>query len=535
MADPDLVHSLPDLVLLVKRDGTLLSHAGGHAVPELGNRGAGDAFAPAWSRSTEKLVRQLARKAIADRAAVEARFRQGDKRYEVRMTPQSPERALCVIRPALGDGVDWTGEHRQLQLDRRGFLRRFKESISVAALREQPIAVAVLYIEEIADIAQIITTSVSEQIMTKALARLAERPGEPGGEASGCYLGQLGENLLALVVTSADRDAIEAHVAEVCASLREPVEVGDAQFQLTPYAGVSILGVDASSPRVLLDHARAAAAEARRACSGDVFFFSDTMQLRSLARIDIASELRDAIANGAIRLRYAARHDLRTGRRVAWVGYARWLHPLRGEIRPMEFLPVARATGLAISLSRSILGQLPQDFEMLGAHAEEDVRVSIGPLRDHVLHEAFSADLREVLAGAAIPPERIELRVAEQVFVARDTADFRSLHDLGLQFTVDEVGRDAGSLAALARAPVWGLQLDRAWVEALRSDDTARKVCRAGIAMAKALSLTPIATGVDDEAQRDALLELGCRYGLGDLYGGFGENVTPLTPARESA
>jgi EAL domain-containing protein (putative c-di-GMP-specific phosphodiesterase class I)/GGDEF domain-containing protein len=535
MSEPDFIDLLPDLVLLVKRDGTPVAHAGGRAVTELGGRAGGGEFAPAWSRSTATLVRQLARKAIADRAAVEARFRQNDKRYEIRMTPQSPERALCVIRPALGDGVDWTGEHRQLQLDRRGFLRRFKESIAVAALREQPIAVAVLYIEEIADIAQIITTSVSEQIMTKALARLAERTGESADGAPDCYLGQLGENLLGLVVNSADRDAIEARVAEVCASLRERIDVGDAEFRLTPYAGVSILGVDASSPRVLLDHARAAAAEARRACSGDTFFFSDTMQLRSLARIDIATELREAIASGAIRLRYAARHDLRTGRRVAWVGYARWLHPLRGEIRPMEFLPVARATGLAISLSRSILGQLPEDFEALTAKSEPDVRISLGPLRDHVLHEAFASDLRRVLADAAIPPERLELRVAEQVFVARDTADFQSLHELGLQFVVDEVGRDAGSLAALARAPVWGLQLDRAWVEALRSDAIARKVCRAGIAMANALSLTPIATGVDDEAQRDALLELGCRYGLGDLYGEFGEDVTALTPARESA
>ncbi len=530
--------SLPDLVLLVKRDGTPVAHAGGRAVAELGRRRAGEGrgFVPAWSRSTATLVRQLARKAIADRSAVEARFRQSDKRYEIRVSPQSPTRALCVIRPALGDGVDWTGEHRRLQLDRRGFLRRFKESTSVAALREQPIAVAVLSIDEITDIAQIITTSISEQILTAALARLPEGEGAPDDGSPGCYLGQLGDSLLGVVVNSADRDAVEACVAEICTSLREPIEIGGAEFRLTPYAGVSILGVDASTPRVLLDHARAAAAEARRACSRDVFFFSDTMQLRSLARIDIATELRDAIASRAIGLRYAGRHDLQTGRRVAWVGYARWDHPLRGEIRPMEFLAVARATGLAISLSRSILAQLPQDFAALGAQSEADVRISLGPLADHVLHEDFVADLHGALSDAALPPERLELRVAEKVFVARDTDDFRSLHRLGVQFVVDEVGRDAGSLAALARAPVWGLQLDRAWVQALRNDAVARKVCRAGIAMATALSLTPIATGVDDEAQRDALLELGCRYGLGDLYGGFEADAgVALPPARGSA
>jgi EAL domain-containing protein (putative c-di-GMP-specific phosphodiesterase class I) len=368
--------------------------------------------------------------------------------------------------------------------------------------------------------------------MSAALVRLPLRPAD---DSANWYLGQLGENLLALVVESDDRDVIEAAVADICASLREPIAVGDAEFRLTPYAGVSVLGVDASSPRVLLDHARAAAAEARRAVSRNVFFFSDTMQLKSLERLDIARELRDAIANGEIRLRYAGRHDLRTGRLSAWVGYVRWQHPLRGEIRPAEFLRVAQTTGLALNLSRSVLAQLPGDFAALGGSARADVRISLGALRDHVLHEDFVADLRGLLEDRSLPPERLELRIAEKVLVARDPSHFRGLQRLGVQFVVDELGRDVSSLALLARAPVWGLQLDRAWVQALGSDPIALAVCRAGISIAKALSLTPIATGVDDEAQRNALLGLGCPYGIGDLYGGLPQSAAAVLFAAESA
>ena len=540
MSKPELTEALPDLVLLVKRDGTPVAHAGGKAVTELGGSDAAnrERFVPAWSESTAALIRQLTRNAIADRTAVEARFQERETRYDIRVTPQGPDRAMCVIRPVLSSegvdaGVASTGEHPQLRLDRRGFLRRFKESISVAALRERPLALAVVYVDEIADIAEIIATRVSEQIMTTALTRLPLGSGP--GTSPEWYVGQLGENLLALVVHSANREVIEACVASVGASLREPIVIGDAEFHLTPYAGVGILGVDASNPRVLLDHARAAAAEARRAASQNVFFFSDTLQLKSLARIDIARELRDAISSRAIRLRYTGRHDLRTGRKVAWVGYVRWLHPLRGEIRPAEFLRVAQTTGLATSLSRSVLEHLPEDFAALGAQSDADVRISLGALRDHVLHEDFVADLHHFLSDAAMPPERFELRVAEKVFVARDCADFRSLHRLGVQFVVDEVGRGAGSLASLARAPIWGLQLDRAWVSALRSDAVAHNVCRAGIAMAAALGLTPIATGVDDEAQRAALLELGCRYGIGDLYASPDSAMSALPPLAEFA
>jgi EAL domain-containing protein (putative c-di-GMP-specific phosphodiesterase class I) len=183
-----------------------------------------------------------------------------------------------------------------------------------------------------------------------------------------------------------------------------------------------------------------------------------------------------------------------------------------------------------MSLSRSLLAQLPEDFAALSAHSEPDVRISLGALRDHVLHEDFVSDLHEFLSESAVPAERLELRIAEKVFVARHSADFRSLQRCGVQLVIDEVGRDAGSLASLARAPVWGLQLDRAWVGALRTDEVARKVCRAGIAMATTLSLTPIATGVDDEERREALLELGCRLGSGDLYGGVEPGDGELPP-----
>src|SRR5262245_57506821 len=135
MQSPELFDTLPDLVLLVKRDGTPIAHAGGKGVSELGGSTQAGPFVPTWSESTTALVGQLARKAIATRTPAEARFREREEEYEIRVNPQGPDRAICVIRPVLhapaDASLDATGEHRPFQLDRRGFLRRFKESISV--------------------------------------------------------------------------------------------------------------------------------------------------------------------------------------------------------------------------------------------------------------------------------------------------------------------------------------------------------------------------------------------------------------------
>ena len=194
----------------------------------------------------------------------------------------------------------------------------------------------------------------------------------------------LKDDQFALWIDSADRGQVEAVVARLCAQLREPILLGQAQFQLDLHAGVAILGVDATTAQALLEHAAVAAGESRRAGSGQVMFFSDTLRMRSLARLDVAREMRSAIEQGHFRLRYRARHDLRTGGRTAWVGYINWSHPLRGSIPPREFLPVAQTMGLAKALSRSVLGSLQQDFESLSA-TDSALHISFGALRAHEL------------------------------------------------------------------------------------------------------------------------------------------------------
>ncbi len=277
-----------------------------------------------WPEPVADLLKQLIRKAISTRAAAEGRFEEAGRGFEARVSAQGPERALCVIRPILiaarEDSLDLTDERPHPQLDRRGFLQRFKESVAVAALRETQMAIAMIHVDGIADIGQVIAADIAERVMSLAILRLPSLDIARGDEPAKpwWYLGQLSESLLAVVLESADREAIEACIQGLCASLRAPVDIGGTEFHLTPFAGVAILGLDSSSPRTLLDQARAAATEARRSGGAVPRFFSDTLKVRSLARLDIARELRDAIANGDIGLRYAARHELDSGRLVTW-------------------------------------------------------------------------------------------------------------------------------------------------------------------------------------------------------------------------
>jgi predicted signal transduction protein with EAL and GGDEF domain len=537
----NLADALPDLVLMVRRDGKILNRAGGSGVPALASAPAPagvETLDTAFPAATATALRQSVRRAIAQRGSLDMTFTSGGVSYEIRATAQAPDRAICTLRVAgTGQGED-AAESDDLarpQFDRRGFLRRFHDTLSQAAIQEHPAAVAVIHVDGLSDIARTVDAKVSEQVLSAVVGRLPRLPADASrSDARSPYIGQLSADLLALVIESADRDAIEACVARISASLREPVPIGDAAFHLTPYMGAAILGQDGNSPKSLLDKARTAAAESRRSNANRLLFFTDTLRLRSLARLDGARELREAIESRQIRLRYFPRHELATGRLVARVGYVRWRHPLRGEISPAEFLAVAETTGLATALSRALLVGLEEDFATVGSELDADTRLSFGPLRHHMLQDEFVEDLTRFLSAGRIPPTRLELRIAERAFAAMNPATLRSLGEVGLRIVVDEVGRGFTSLDRLASAPIWGLQLDRAWVTALRSDPVALRICRAGISAALALGLAPIATGVDNAAQKSALLELGCLQGSGDLYGADAEEFDTLIMRRTS-
>ncbi len=522
-ADISLIDSLPDLVLALSRDGVLLSHGGGRAVPLLApsDIGSGARIESVWPQPVAEVVMHLVRKCLASRSALETRFSEANQSYHARVSPQGPNRALCIIgaESAIGEREDSTsasGELRGPLLDRRGFMRRFQETMSLSVLTEKPLAVVVVHLDGVENIARI-GTKAAEQAVTAAVYKLVRGTSAETLALCSC-LGQLSESQLAFVITTADRRTIEAFIAEAVGQVRAPVSVGELEVELTPHVGVAVLGQDGSSAQGLLDNARISASEARNSGSSRPRFFSDSVKMKSLARLDIGRELRDAIEQRAIGMRYVGRHELRTGRLVAWLAYVRWIHPLRGEVSPKEFLGVAEATGSAVALSRSVLALLGADFAHMARETAPDVRISFGPLRHHVLHESFVKDIQNFLAAGAIPAERLEIRIPESTFAVLSPTFCEPLVGLGVQLIVDEVGRGLSSLDQVARAPLWGMQLDRAWVEAIQTDEVALRVCRAGIAAATALNVSPIAVGVDDAAVRQALVSLGCHFGSGDLY-----------------
>ena len=494
------LEGIPDLVLQLSRDGSVIKQTGGRLC----------SLPSELPASWRTLLRQLTRRAVANRGTALELATHGERQFEIRVTAQSPDRAIGMVR-TLSGGSGSRDEPPDPHAQRRQFWQRLTESISKAILGERSFALAIIHLDGLADISQLIESDVADQLIALALQRL----GEPAATER-WFVGQTRRDELAVIFDHVDRGSVDSCLQSICHSLRARLDLGDASYHLKPYSGVAILGQDATSQTGLLDSARAAAAEARRCDAGNAYFFSDTLKLRALTRLDIAQELREALANRDIKLRFRPRHDFQSGRLVALAAYARWQHPVRGEIPPERFLGAAAATGLAAALSRAMWQFLCEEASQVLALFGDQVRVSFGPLRHHVTDGAFIEDVETSLRERRLDAARLELRIAERVHATRESTEWRGLADRGVQFVVDEVGRQFSSLERLAKAPLWGLQLDRA--AAMSPDPAARKVCRAVVGMARGMMLVPIATGVDTPAQQRYLASIGCEQGSGDHY-----------------
>src|SRR6185437_3774528 len=174
MSAINLLEALPDLVVLLHTDGTLVGSYGGRSLSalQLSADSAGKPVEEAWPEAVASLARQLTRDAFTRRAATQSAFKHDGRRYEMRVSIQGAETVICVVRAVLGDAGQDAPETPRGRPDRRGIMRRFRELVSVAALRKMPATVAIIQVDGVIDIEQLICVDISERIMRGALFRL---------------------------------------------------------------------------------------------------------------------------------------------------------------------------------------------------------------------------------------------------------------------------------------------------------------------------------------------------------------------------
>ena len=311
------------------------------------------------------------------------------------------------------------------------------------------------------------------------------------------------------------------------ASLSQPYQIGPHQVHSSASIGIVTSDQAAHDAETVLRDADTAMYEAKRAGRGRVVAFDATMHERVTRSLGLENELRQALAmatpeGGPLFLVYQPVVELGTGRVASVEALARWNHPVRGLVPPVQFIPIAEESGLIGPLGVWALRAACRQFmawqHELGAAAPASVAVNLS--RAQLQLSQLVPAVRDALAESGMPPHQLHLEVTESL-AAQDERVKNTLHQLkqlGVQLSLDDFGTGYSSLACLHELPVDCVKLDRSFVSRAETSDVHRVLIQATVLMAQTLQLRTVAEGVETQGQASLLQALGCQLAQGYLY-----------------
>jgi EAL domain-containing protein (putative c-di-GMP-specific phosphodiesterase class I) len=240
-------------------------------------------------------------------------------------------------------------------------------------------------------------------------------------------------------------------------------------------------------------------------------------------------DLREALANDQFQLEFQPLVDLHTGRITTCEALLRWRHPLRGQVPPSIFIPVAEETGLIVALGEWVLHQACME----AATWPRDVKVAVNLSPIQFREGDLALQVLGALAKSGLQARRLELEITERVLLEETEGTrliMQQLKDLGVAISLDDFGTGYCSLNYLRKYPFDKIKIDRSFINDLGQEQNAAAIIHAIADLGASLNKTVVAEGVETEEQMVLVRGQGCHEGQGYL---FSEPLAPdATRAR---
>ncbi len=339
-------------------------------------------------------------------------------------------------------------------------------------------------------------------------------------------VGRHGGDEFLLLVDDLPHDAAGAKRAaeeigrRVLAALQEPFTIERCSFEISVSLGASIFPLDAASHHELVDHADQALFLAKRRGRAQLALF-DRPGSHSVLELESTLRTRRALSKGEFELFYQPVVDISDAQRLwALEALLRWRDPDRGLLLPGAFLPYVEQTSLVVEIAEWVFTEVcRQTVEWAGRGFKPRVSFNI-PAR-----QLQRADFAEFVTDTA---QRYDADLTRLVAEITETSPI-SLEDVaptldalraaGCVLSLDDFGTGYSSLSRLRTMPFTVLKTDRSFMQGIPGDSVAGELLEGIIALGKALGMTVVVEGVENEGQEHELLRLGCRMAQGYYLG----------------
>ncbi len=354
-----------------------------------------------------------------------------------------------------------------------------------------------------------------------------------------------GDEFVILLPVLRDAADVELIAHKILAVSSESFVALGQEFRVTASVGVSIYPKDGDDEQSLMKNADIAMYQAKEGGKNHFQFYSVQMNKNSFARLELESSLRRALDHGEFQLHYQPKIDARSGAIVGIEALLRWQHLELGVVAPSQFIPIAEETGLIVSIGKWVIKRACTQNVAWQKMGLPHLHMAVNLSRRQFADEGLLRDVTSILEETGMSADLLELEITESTLmhdVDKALYTLKAFRAMGVRLAIDNFGTGYSSLSKLTQFPIDTIKIDGSLIRDLSSDAGSGSIAEATIAMARNLSMTVLAEGVETKAQADFLRERACDEFQGFYFskavtaGKFAELLEAQTPvAAEEA
>jgi diguanylate cyclase (GGDEF)-like protein len=304
--------------------------------------------------------------------------------------------------------------------------------------------------------------------------------------------------------------------------LKQPFVLDKNSAFATSSIGIALSSTGYDKPEDILRDADTAMYRAKENGKARYEVFDQAMHARAVSRLQLESDLRQAVERKEFVVYYQPIVSLQTGRLTGFEALVRWNHPRRGLVSPLDFIPAAEETGLIVPIGEWVLAEACTRVRewQIASPSHRSLSLSVNLSARQVEQADLLERIHAALETSKLNPHSLKLEITESVVMENAEAAalmFKQLRSLGVQLSIDDFGTGYSSLSYLHRFPLNYLKIDRSFVSRLTTDND-NAIVRTISTLARNLGMEVIAEGIETEEQYQQLRILGCECGQGYLF-----------------
>jgi diguanylate cyclase (GGDEF)-like protein len=452
------------------------------------------------SDMTSEFAERFVRHGNHDHTMVERRI--GPEKWILVNEHRTPDGGTVVLYTDVSDlkqrerRIEHLAHHDALTglANRTLFRKKLEEALAAAEIGGTTVAVMCLDLDRFKGINDTLGHPTGDVLLQTVAKRLEKALRDCDTAA------RLGGDEFALILPGlADSELATSLAWRLINVMSKPVHINGHLVVTGTSIGISLANPKDANADELLKNADLALYRAKSDGRGTFRFFEDEMDAIAQERRLLELDLRAAIASEGLTVAYQPLVDVFTAQMVGVEALVRWEHPVRGNVPPIDFIPLAED---AMTWPRNIR-----------------VAVNVSPAQFR--SGKFADQVQATLTQTGLPPSRLEIEITESLLLRDTQANLATLHRikaLGVRVSMDDFGTGYSSLGNLRSFPFDKIKIDKSFINDMKSSADAAAIVRSVVTLGRSLGMTTTAEGVETRDQLIHLRSEGCSEVQGFYY-----------------